>query len=65
MPTAAADAALRQAELFEAAEYPVQLVGSDDRDDIDIGDGSRSILGAFWQANGTRPADEFGGRLRP
>ena len=31
------DAALRQRELFGAAEYSVQHVGSDDRDDVDVG----------------------------
>ena len=31
------DAALRQRELFGAAEYPVQRVRADDRDDVDAG----------------------------
>ena len=31
------DAALRQRELFGAAEYSVRHVGSDDRDDVDVG----------------------------
>ena len=31
------DAALQQRELFGAAEYSVQHVGSDDRDDVDFG----------------------------
>ena len=35
--TAEVDAALRQRELFWAAEYPVRYVGSDDRDDVDVG----------------------------
>ena len=35
--TAEVDAALRQRELFGAAEYPMQHVGSDDRDDVDVG----------------------------
>ena len=35
--TAEVDAALRQRELFGAAEYSLQHVGSDDRDDIDVG----------------------------
>ena len=30
-------ALLRQRELFGAAEYPVQRVGPDDRDDVDVG----------------------------
>ena len=35
--TAEVDAALRQRELFGAAEYSVRHVGSDDRDDVDVG----------------------------
>ena len=35
--TAEVDAALRQRELFGAAEYPVQRVSPDDRDDVDAG----------------------------
>ena len=37
--TAEVDAALRQRELFGAAEYTVRHVGSadDDRDDVDVG----------------------------
>ncbi len=37
--TAEVDAALRQQELFGAAEYTVRHVGSadDDRDDVDVG----------------------------
>ena len=34
--TAEVDVALRQRELFGAAEYSVQHVGSDDRDDVDV-----------------------------
>ena len=35
--TPEAHSALRQPELFGAAEYPVQQVVSDDRDDVDVG----------------------------
>ena len=31
------DAALRERELFGAAEYPVRRVGADDHDDVDVG----------------------------
>ena len=37
-PTATeVDAALRQRELFGAAEYPVRRAQPDDRDDVDVG----------------------------
>ena len=35
--TAEVDVALRQRELFGAAEHPVRHVGSDGRDDVDVG----------------------------